>query len=281
MNTFKGFSTLLLKKHVEHLNSFPAKGEIYNFVEELLALLFPHFSEQGQFLSEDEVKGKISVLRRRLTQILRPLEGRMDNSAGGIADLFFEQLPRVYHLLWQDAEAIFEGDPAAETLDEVISAYPGFYAIYAYRIAHIFYEAGVPIFPRLITEYAHYKTGVDIHPGAKIGHPFFIDHATGIVIGETTEIGNNVKIYQGVTLGALSVSKELSRKKRHPTIEDNVIIYSSATILGGDTVVGHDSIIGGNVWLTRSVPPNSIVYQTSEIRVKPKNQTDQALMFHI
>lgn len=281
MNAFKDFSTLLLKKHVEHLNSFPAKGEVHNFVEELLALLFPHFSEQAQFLSKDEVKGKISVLRRRLTQILRPLEGRMDNSAGGIADLFFEQLPLVYQLLWQDARAIYEGDPAAETLDEVISAYPGFYAIYAYRIAHIFYKAGVPISPRLITEFAHYKTGVDIHPGAKIGHSFFIDHATGIVIGETTEIGNNVKIYQGVTLGALSVSKKLSRKKRHPTIEDNVIIYSSATILGGDTVVGHDSIIGGNVWLTRSVPPNSIVYQTSEIRVKPKNQADQAIMFHI
>ncbi len=281
MTTYQNFSKSLLKKHVEHLNSFPAKREVHHFVEELLALLFPHYSEQAQFLSEDEIKGKISFLRRRLTQILRPLEGRMNNSAGGIADIFFEQLPQVYQLLWQDAEAIFRGDPAAETLDEVISAYPGFYAIYAYRIAHIFYEAEVPIFPRLITEFAHYKTGVDIHPGAKIGHSFFIDHATGIVIGETTEIGNNVKIYQGVTLGALSVSKELSRKKRHPTIEDNVIIYSSATILGGETVIGHDSIIGGNVWLTQSVPPNSIVYQRSEIRVKPKNQTDQALMFHI
>lgn len=281
MNTFKNFSQLLLKKHLEHLNSFPAKGDVHHFIEELLSLLFPHHSEKAQYMSEDEIKGKISYLRRMLTRTLHPLEGRMKNSAAGVAEIFFEQLPQVYQLLWKDGEAIFKGDPAAETLDEVISAYPGFYAIYAYRIAHIFYEAGVPIFPRLITEYAHYKTGVDIHPGAKIGHSFFIDHATGIVIGETTEIGNNVKIYQGVTLGALSVSKALTQKKRHPTIEDNVIIYSSATILGGQTVIGHDSIIGGNVWLTQSVPPNSIVYNTSEIRVRSKLEKEQALMFHI
>ncbi|APF18109.1 serine O-acetyltransferase EpsC [Caldithrix abyssi] len=281
MNTYKNFSQLLLKKHVEHLNSFPSKKAVHHFIDELLALLFPHFSEQAQYLSVDEIKGKMSVLRRELTHILHSLEGRMHNSAGGVTEIFFEQLPHVYELLWSDAQAIYEGDPAAETLDEVISAYPGFYAIYAYRIAHIFYEAGVPVFPRLITEYAHYKSGVDIHPGARIGHSFFIDHATGIVIGETTEIGNNVKIYQGVTIGALSVSKALAQKKRHPTIEDNVIIYSSATILGGETVIGHDSIIGGNVWLTKSVPPFSIVYNTSEIRVRSKLEKEQALMFHI
>ncbi len=281
MTNYKNFSQILLKRHLAHLNSFPSKTAVYRFVEELLALLFPHFSEQAQYLSEEEIKGKISFLRRQLTNILHPLEGRMQNSAAGVADIFFEQLPQTYGLLWKDAEAIYQGDPAAENLDEVISAYPGFYAIYAYRVAHIFYKAGVPIFPRLITEYAHYKTGVDIHPGAQIGHSFFIDHATGIVIGETTEIGNNVKIYQGVTIGALSVSKNLAQKKRHPTIEDNVIIYSSATILGGQTVIGHDSIIGGNVWLTKSVPPYSIVYNTSEIRVRSKLENEQMLMFHI
>ncbi len=280
MKEYGNFAQSLLKVHLEHLNTFPSKSEVHRFLEELLALLFPHFSNGTQYLSVEEIKGKMSFLRRFLISILRPLEPRMSNSAAGIAELMFEQLPHVYELLWLDAQAIYNGDPAAETLDEVISAYPGFYAIYAYRVAHIFYEAGVPIFPRLITEYAHYKTGVDIHPGAKIGASFFIDHATGIVIGETTEIGDNVKIYQGVTLGALSVDKKLSHSKRHPTIEDNVIIYSSATILGGETVIGHDSIIGGNVWLTRSVPPYSVVYNTSEIRVRSKFE-EKALMFYI
>ncbi len=275
------FSKTLLKKHLDYLNSFPSKSGVHKFVDDLLTLLFPHFRDSEPFLSEDEIKGKLSLLRRWLNRLLQPLNERMANSAAGIADIFFDQLPEIYELLWQDAQAIYQGDPAAETLDEVIAAYPGFYAIYAYRISHVFYQAGVPVFPRLITEYAHFKTGVDIHPGAKIGHSFFIDHATGIVIGETTEIGDNVKIYQGVTLGALSVSKKLSKIKRHPTIEDNVIIYSSATILGGETVIGHDSIIGGNVWLTHSVPPYSIVYHNSEIKVRSKLEQEETLMFYI
>ncbi|NOX87999.1 MAG: serine acetyltransferase [Calditrichaeota bacterium] len=281
MNKYKDFAQTLLRVHIEHLNTFPSKNDVHRFLEDLLELLFPHFCNGAQYLSVDEIKGKTSLLRRSLTKLLHPLESRTNNSASGIADVFFDHLPDVYDYLWSDARAIYEGDPAAETIDEVISAYPGFYAIYAYRVAHIFYEAGVPIFPRLITEYAHFKTGVDIHPGAKIGRSFFIDHATGIVVGETTEIGDNVKIYQGVTLGALSVSKKLNQTKRHPTIEDNVIIYSSATILGGNTIIGHDSIIGGNVWLTESVEPYSIVYNTSEIRVRSKFEQNQALMFYI
>ena len=170
---------------------------------------------------------------------------------------------------------------AAESVDEVISAYPGFRAIAIYRIAHEFYRMGVPLFPRILTESAHQRTGIDIHPGATIGRSFFIDHGTGIVVGETTTIGDSVKIYQGVTLGALSVDKTLASSKRHPTIEDNVVIYSNATILGGTTVIGHDSVIGGNVWLTESVPPYSVVYHKSEVHVRSTREESTGLDFVI
>jgi len=183
--------------------------------------------------------------------------------------------------LWKDAQAIYDGDPAAESIDEVIIAYPGFLAISIYRFAHELYLLKIPLLPRLLSEYAHQVTGIDINPGAKIGDSFFIDHGTGIVIGETAEIGNNVKIYQGVTLGAMSVEKELAKMKRHPTIEDNVIIYSQAVILGGDTRIGHDSVIGGNVWLTQSVPPHSVVYHTSEVKVRKNGKFDAAIDFVI
>jgi serine O-acetyltransferase len=174
-------------------------------------------------------------------------------------------------LLYRDAKYISESDPAATGVDEVIMAYPGFYAIAVQRLAHQLFIQGVPLIPRVMTEYAHSKTGIDIHPGAEIGSEFSIDHGTGVVIGETAVIGNRVKLYQGVTIGALSVSKELASTKRHPTIEDNVIIYAGSTILGGNTVIGHDSIIGGNVWLTSSVPPYSLVYHESKITVRDRN----------
>jgi serine O-acetyltransferase len=170
----------------------------------------------------------------------------------------------VYQALLKDAEAIAKHDPAAASAEEVIMAYPGFYAIAVYRLSHEIYKLKVKMLPRLFTEYAHSKTGIDIHPGATIGEGFFIDHGTGIVIGETATIGNNVKIYQGVTIGAL-LAKGKQETKRHPAIEDDVIIYAGATILGGDTVIGQGSIIGGNVWLTNSVPANSFVYQKNEI----------------
>ncbi len=166
----------------------------------------------------------------------------------------------VHELLLKDADAILHGDPAAVSATEVIRTYPGFYAIAVYRLAHEFYQLDVPLVPRILTEHAHSRTGIDIHPGASIGERFCIDHGTGVVIGETVVIGDEVKIYQGVTLGALSVRKELAQTKRHPTLQDRVVVYSGATILGGQTVIGHDSIIGGNVWLTKSVPPFSKVY---------------------
>jgi serine O-acetyltransferase len=177
---------------------------------------------------------------------------------------FMQNLLRLRAMLTMDVRAAYEGDPAAKDYDEIIFSYPGLFAITVYRVAHQLHEQGIPLIPRIMTEHAHSMTGIDIHPGAHIEESFFIDHGTGVVVGETTEIGNRVRIYQGVTVGALSVPREkvesLRKRKRHPTIEDDVIIYSGATILGGDTVIGARSIIGGNVWITESVPPDTRVY---------------------
>jgi serine O-acetyltransferase len=181
----------------------------------------------------------------------------------------------------KDAQAILDFDPAAQSIAEVVVAYPGFYATVVYRLSNQLWKQGVRLLPRLFSEYAHSKTGIDIHPGAAIGESFAIDHGTGIVIGETTVIGDRVKIYQGVTLGALNVSKEAARTKRHPTIKNNVVIYSGATILGGQTIIGEGSIIGGNVWLTNSVPSNSVVYHKSEIKIKDKDPFPEPINFII
>lgn len=185
---------------------------------------------------------------------------------------FFNHLPHLYDLLIEDADAIFKGDPAATSVEEVIHIYPGFYATFIHRVAHAFYIYNMPLLARMLSEYAHSATGIDIHPGATIGSSFGIDHGTGIVIGETAIIGDRVKIYQGVTLGAKSVEKDLAATKRHPTIEDDVVIYAGATILGGDTIIGRNSIIGGNVFITRSIPANSMVYHKNELAVKPLQQ---------
>jgi serine O-acetyltransferase len=185
---------------------------------------------------------------------------------------FMRELPNLRAILAKDVVAAYEGDPAAKSYDEVIFSYPGLFAVTVYRLAHQLLHQGVPLMPRIMTEYAHSLTGVDIHPGAHIGESFFIDHGTGVVVGETTEIGNRVRIYQGVTLGALSIPKEvvdsLRTKKRHPTVEDDVIIYAQATILGGETVIGARSVIGGNVWITESVPPDTQVFLKPELIYK-------------
>ncbi len=183
---------------------------------------------------------------------------------------FLGNLPVIIEKLNKDAQCILDHDPAARSLDEVYLSYPGFYAIAVYRLSHEFYKINMPLVPRLMSEYAHRLTGIDINPGATIGNPFFIDHGTGIVIGETAIIKNHVKIYQGVTLGALMVSKDMQGTKRHPTVEDNVTIYANATILGGDTVIGKNCTIGGNVWIIESIPENNLVYHTSETKLKPK-----------
>ena len=182
---------------------------------------------------------------------------------------FLNKLPEIIESLNLDAQEILDNDPAAKSIEEVYLAYPGFYAIAVYRFSHEFYLIDMPLIPRLMSEYAHRLTGIDINPGAKIGKHFFIDHGTGIVIGETVIIKNHVKIYQGVTLGALQVSKDMQNKKRHPTVEDDVTIYANATILGGNTVIGKNSTIGGNVWITESIPENTLVYHTTETETKP------------
>jgi serine O-acetyltransferase len=263
----ESFTRELLEARNTGALTLPVKQEVSAFADSLLRLLFPHFSDDPYFTTQD-IEGALSILQRDLRNALRPLGDGVPGGAAEVSGKFFLTLPGMYARLREDAAAIFAGDPAAESIDEVISAYPGFLAIAFYRVAHEFSLLGVPIFPRIITEIAHQKTGVDIHPGATIGRSFCVDHGTGIVIGETSVIGDGVKIYQGVTLGALSVSKSLNKVRRHPTIEDRVVIYSNATILGGKTVIGHDSIIGGNVWLTESVPPYSAVYHKSEIKVR-------------
>jgi serine O-acetyltransferase len=186
-----------------------------------------------------------------------------ENRGRDLALQLLEDIPALRRILATDVRATYEGDPAARSHDEIIFSYPGIYAMAVYRAAHRLSELGVPLLPRIMTEHAHSITGIDIHPGAEIGESFVIDHGTGVVIGETTRIGKNVRIYQGVTLGALSLPKnagdQYRGKKRHPTIEDEVIIYSGATILGGDTVIGARSVIGGNVWITESVPPDTLV----------------------
>jgi serine O-acetyltransferase len=241
---------------------------VERFFTELLALLFPHFAYPDRHETSEEITAGLVLAHRHLAQMAGPLVASSGRTPGDVADAFFADLEEVYEMLLRDAAAIHQGDPAAESVEEVIAAYPGFYAIAAYRTAHCLYRLNVPVLPRLITEYAHRRTGVDIHPGACIGASFFIDHATGIVIGETTRIGDDVKLYQGVTLGALSVTKDMRSTKRHPTIEDRVIIYSNATILGGETVIGHDSVIGGNAWITSSIAPHSTVYNRAEVHVR-------------
>jgi len=248
-------------------------AEVSVFFTELLGILFPDFTPHT-YDSERDFETHFFKIQQMLVDIVKynPINGKME--AGRVVDHFFASLPEVYAKINQDVDAMFEGDPAAKSRSEVIRTYPGFYAIAAYRIAHQLHTLGVLGIPRIVTEHAHSRTGIDIHPAAKIGHHFCIDHGTGIVIGETTQIGNYVKLYQGVTLGALSVSKHDAEKKRHPTIEDNVVIYAGATILGGDTIIGRDSVIGGNVWLTRSTPANSKIYYQAKMYNGDQEETD-------
>jgi len=261
----KAFHHKILLRHQAAIESgYPASRDVCSFAGELLNWLFPEQSGNATHTSAEELELKYHRLETQLQQLLQLMQGKLALPADELTASFFRQLPELDDLLNKDAEAILAGDPAATHRYEVIRTYPGFLALAYYRIAHVLYQLKIPLIPRLITEAAHTKTGIDIHPGARIGSCCCIDHGTGIVIGETSIIGNRVKIYQGVTLGALSVAKDMAQRKRHPTIEDNVVIYAGATILGGDTVVGHDSIIGGNVWLIRSVPPYSRIYYKAD-----------------
>ncbi|WP_027075993.1 serine O-acetyltransferase EpsC [Maribacter antarcticus] len=217
---------------------------------------------------ETPVAENLKVLEKQFDKLVDLACWESEKPCKKVWENYVRKLPEILENLNMDAEATVNCDPASLSIEEVYMAYPGFYAIAIYRLAHELYAIGFPLVPRLMTEYAHRQTGVDINPGAQIGNSFHIDHGTGVVIGETAIIKNHVKIYQGVTLGGLFVAKHHQKTKRHPTIEENVTIYANATILGGNTVVGANSIIGGNAWLTTSVPANSTVFHTPEIKIK-------------
>jgi serine O-acetyltransferase len=274
----KNFINTLFEQHQKSAKSFPDKGLAVDFVNGLFEFLFIPQSQKKH--STFEMARELESFKSHLSTLIYDVIGDGEK-AQKITRLFFDEMPEVYEALLKDAEAILQFDPAADSIEEVLLAYPGFYATAVYRLSNILWKQGVKILPRVFAEYAHSKTGIDIHPGATIGSSFFIDHGTGVVIGEFAVIGNHVKIYQGVTLGALSVNKDQAKSKRHPTIEDNVVIYSGATILGGDTVIGENSVIGGNVWLTNSVLPQSIVYHKSEISIRDKNPLPEVLNFVI
>ncbi len=246
-------------------------------VEKAIKSVFDQMFPTTHSFTETEIERNHNELKNQIREILAGLT----NNKEEIPEKFFRNLDEIKKVLLKDAAFILESDPAATQLIEVIAIYPGFFAIFCYRTANFLAQLSVPLLPRMITEYAHRVTGIDIHPLATIGSPFSIDHGTGIVIGETTNIGNNVKLYQGVTLGALSVDKKKASNKRHPTIEDNVILYAGSTILGGETVVGRNSIIGGNVWLTESIAPFSVVYHKSEIVVRNQNGYKEPINFII
>ncbi len=265
----------------------PSREAIVEILESVLDLMYPGYFGRRDLTGDNlraHVAQSLAVLAPKLEremehclcygrEAIKASVGECAPRAHELAKIFLDRLPEIRGLLIRDVQAAFDGDPAATNLDEVILAYPGVLAVSVYRIAHALYDLGVPMMARIMTEWAHSKTGADIHPGANIGPAFFIDHATGVVIGETTHIGEGVKLYQGVTLGALSFPRDahgqiIRGKKRHPTVDDGATLYANATVLGGQTVVGADSVIGGSVFLTRSVPPRSRVsLKEPELRV--------------
>lgn len=265
------FLNKLLQAH-QICSDCPKPTEIVEFFKDLSGALFLDYARKT-FYNTDQIQQYLEELQKRFASLLVRNPENDFTKVTELSRQFFEMLPEVYELLHTDIQAIFAGDPAAKSEREIIRSYPGFYAIMVYRIAHAIHSLKIKDIPRILTEYAHSKTGIDIHPGAQIGSHFCIDHGTGLVIGETSIIGKHVKIYQGVTLGALSVDKEDANVKRHPTLEDHVVIYANATILGGDTIIGEGSIIGGNVWLTRSVPPKTKLYYKAQL----KNDTNNAV----
>ena len=260
--------------------NFPNRENVVRVLHDIQSLIFPGFRvaetinpQNIRFITGTRVNTIIAMLTQEIQKAFVYTLCKEKRSAEQFSDLhcftlaenaavaLIETIPDIRRKVQLDADAILNGDPAAKNMEEIILSYPGLEAILVYRIAHFLCANGVPVIPRIMSEYVHGKTGIDIHPGANIGEALFIDHGTGIVIGETCIIGNNVKLYQGVTLGALSVKKELMNKKRHPTIEDDVTIYANATILGGSTVIGRGSVIGGNTWITHSIPPESTITQ--------------------
>ena len=247
----------LLKEHQQAL-SCPSRTSIVEFFETSISLLFPDYGDI-RCENENDLNSQFQLLKNKWDSIVNQRCKEINDTFPAKADHFdlIKELSLIKSLLEKDVQAIYDGDPAAKNSLEIIKTYPGFKAISAYRMAHLLYENGYVLIARVIAEYAHATTGIDIHPAAKIGEHFCIDHGTGIVVGETCDIGHHVKIYQGVTLGAKSVRKEFASKKRHPTIGNHVVIYANSTILGGDTIIGDNSIVGGNSWITESLAEGS------------------------
>ena len=258
------FYEYLFVKHKEAID-MPRNVRIWEWARDVFRLLFPERNSK-KLQSIDALKASFKMLENEFLDLLLKTQDCKDCNHQAIVSNFFDAIPSLYEWMTKDAEVIYDGDPAAQSLHEVIRTYPGFLATCIYRMAHHLWQEKLPLIPRILSEYAHERTGIDIHPGATIGKFFHIDHGTGLVIGETCTIGDYVKLYQCVTLGALSVEKALAGTQRHPTIEDHVIIYSGATILGGNTKIGHHAIIGGNVWLTNSVEPYTKVYHQPNTR---------------
>jgi serine O-acetyltransferase len=279
MSPLKSFPKKILSVVQNYCQEVPSLTKAHHFINDTINFLFPIRTDSN--ISLLQVEAKWEDLQKQFKSLLTPLRPLLGKEVDVLSDEFFGHIPSIHDKMIKDAEAFMKFDPAAKCPEEVILCYPGYYAINIYRLSHVLYQMGIPLLPRIISEYAHTKTGIDIHPGAIIGNHFFIDHGTGIVIGETAIIGNKVKIYQGVTLGALYVGKELANKKRHPTIEDNVIIYSGSTILGGETVVGHDTVVGGNAWITESVQPFSVVYHKPSVIIRDSKKFVEPINFVI
>ena len=273
------FAEYLFDINNSYCSDVPSMTETHKFIDDIILLLFP--IKENKDISLRDIERKLDRMKLGLKELLTPLANDIEKTPKEIATSFFEKLPELFKLMHEDADTFLRSDPAAERVEEVILCYPGFYCLAVHRLANVLYKMNIPVLPRVISEYVHSKTGIDIHPGATLGRNLFIDHGTGIVIGETSIVGNNVKIYQGVTLGALFVEKSMTNTKRHPTIEDNVILYAGSTILGGKTVVGHDTIIGGNVWLTESVLPHSLVYRQHKTVIRDSKSFEEPINFVI
>ncbi len=274
------FLTDLAAAHGASASHVPAAAAVA-WLDELLGLLFPERNVAAALPDAGAIGAALARNTTKLGALLTAFQAQLPVAPDQLAAAFAATLPATRAALLADADFLAGTDPAATGAAEVIGTYPGFYATAVYRLAHTLHGLGVPRLPRLLTELAHARTGIDLHPGARIGSPFGIDHGTGLVVGATAVIGRFVVLYQGVTLGAIQVEKAFAHQKRHPTIEDHVVIYAGATILGGNTVVGAHSIIGGNVWLTRSVPAFSRVYHRAQVEVRSVEGPVEGLMFEI
>ncbi|AMV40039.1 serine O-acetyltransferase [Planctomyces sp. SH-PL62] len=303
VSTYKGCESV---NHLGH-SSLPSYREVVEILGDLREVLFPGYGRRQNlhmgnvaYHVGDLIDGLYDRLCQQLTRAFqhdcqaREPQTASEAKAEAYTIQFLERIPELRETAGGDVKAAFEGDPAASSLDEIVFCYPGVSAITVYRLAHELYNLGVPLIPRMMTEYAHGKTGIDIHPGARIGREFFIDHGTGVVVGQTTEIGDRVKIYQGVTLGALSFPRDeatgevVRGRKRHPTIEHDVVIYANATILGGETTIGHHAVVGSSAWITRSVAPyTTVTIENPKLRyrespdVRPDDAYPQRLNYQI